>query len=76
MKMLRTSLRAFVIREGGLINEMNQYENEIAKINLNARKVLVKKSLYGRDAAQIVRLLSILQGLTGICKEVAQGEEF
>ena len=76
LKMLRTSLRAFVIKEGDLINEMNQYENEIAKINLNARKALVNKSFYGRDVSQIVRLLSVLQGLTGICKEVAQGEEF
>jgi len=76
LNMLRTSLRAFVIKGSGLIIEINQFENEITRISHNARRVLVKKSLFGRDASQIIRILSVMQGLTGMCKEIAQGEEF
>ena len=76
LKMLRTSMRSFVIRGSGLINEMNQYENLITKVILNARKIIGKKSYYGLDISQILRLISILNGITGLCKEVAQGEEF
>jgi len=76
LKMMRTSLRAFVIKESGLIEEANRFENMIAKMSLDARKILVENSFYGRDASQIIHLISLLQGLTGMCKEVAQGEEF
>ena len=76
LKMLRASMRSFVMRGSGLINEMNQYEKLIAKIILNARKTLGKKSYYGFDISQILRLISILNGITGLCKEITQGEEF
>jgi Na+/phosphate symporter len=76
LKMLRASIRAFVIKGSGLTDELNQFENKIAKMSLNSRQILGKKSFYGRDASQIIHLISILQGLAGICKEVAQGEEF
>ena len=76
LKMLRTSLRAFVIRGSGLIDEANQLEKKISKMSLSARRILGEKSFYGPDASQIIRLVSILQGLVGMCKEVAQGEEF
>ncbi|MCL1876059.1 MAG: Na/Pi symporter [Synergistaceae bacterium] len=76
LKMLRTSMRAFVIKGSGLIDETNKYENRIAKMSRDARRILGKKSYYGPDASQIIRLISILQGLAGMCKEVAQGEEF
>jgi phosphate:Na+ symporter len=74
-KMLRTSIRAFVIKGSGLIDETKQYENKIKKLSLDARKILGKKSFYGRDASQIISLISILQVLAGMCKEVAHGEE-
>jgi Na+/phosphate symporter len=76
LNMLRTSMRAFVIKESGLIEEVVSFENEIAKMSLNARKILGEKSFYGREASQIIHLISLLQGLAGMCKEVAQGEEF
>jgi phosphate:Na+ symporter len=76
MKLLRTSMRAFVIKGSGLIDETNKYESRIAKMSHDARKILGEKSFYGPDASQIVRLVSILQGLSGMCVEVAQGEEF
>ena len=76
IKMLRTSMRAFVIKGSGLIDETIKYENRIAKMSREARKILGEKTFYGPDASQIIRLISILQGLAGMCKEVAQGEEF
>ena len=76
LRMLRTSMRAFVLKESGLIEEINRFENRISQTSLEARRILGRKSLYGRDASQIIHLISLLQGLTGMCKEVAQGEEF
>ena len=73
--MLRTSMRAFVIKESGLIEEANRFENLIAKMSIDARRILWEKSFYGRDASQIMHLMSLLQGLARMCKEVAQGEE-
>lgn len=76
LKMLRTSMRAFVIKGSGLIVEAIQYENRISTMSHNVRRILGEKSYYGPDASQIIRLISIMQGLAGMCKEVAQGEEF
>jgi Na+/phosphate symporter len=76
LTMLRTSIRAFVIKGSGLIDETSQFENMIAKMSHNARKVLGKKSSYGRDALQVIRFMTNLQALTGMCVEVARGEEF
>jgi Na/Pi-cotransporter len=75
LKMLRASMRSFVIRGRGLINEINKFEKMNAQIIFNARKILRNKSYYGIDISQIIRLLSILHGLTGLCKEAALGEE-
>jgi len=76
LKMLRTSMRSFVIRGSGLISEMNQFDKMIARIILNARKILGEKTYYGLDISQTIRLISVLHGIAGLCREIALGDEF
>ena len=75
-KCMRCSLRAFVIGEMGLVALGGELEAQLASLSSQIRREVGENSAYDRNAARIIRLVSLMQGFLGMAKEVAEGEEF
>lgn len=75
-KMMRTCLRAFVIGEKGLVNQTTDQELELEEESARIRQDLGEDFSYDRDASRVIALITMMQGLLGTAKEVAEGEEF
>ncbi len=74
-KIMRTSLRAFVIGEKGLIRQAGELEKEYGDICRKIRDVIAGSYSYGRDVSKAIRLISLMQGFLGMSKILAEDEE-
>jgi len=74
-KIMRTSLRAFVIGEKGLIRQAGELEREYGKICREIRDEISGSYSYGRDVSKAIRVISLMQGFLGMSKILAEDEE-
>ena len=74
-KIMRTSLRAFVIGEKGLINKTRELEIEYGEICRAIRDEITSSYSYGRDISKAIRMISLMQGFFGMSKILAEDEE-
>lgn len=74
--LLRTSLRAFVIGEQGLMEDVIDMVKEHTLLSSRIRCEVGATSSYMRTSSRAIRLISLMQGFLTMAKEVAQAEEF
>ena len=74
-KIMRTSLRAFVIGEKGLIRQAGELEREYGRICRQIRDEISGSYSYGRDVSKAIRVISLMQGFLGMSKILAEDEE-
>lgn len=74
-KILRTSLRAFVIGEKGLTEKTAEVEREYGDICRRIRDKVTFSYSYGRDISKAIRVISLMQGFLGMSKILAEDEE-
>lgn len=74
-KIMRTSLRAFVIGERGLIEDTGKLEKEYGDLCREIRNALTGDYSYGRNISRAIRVISLMQGLIGMSKILAEDEE-
>ena len=74
-KIMRTSLRAFVIGEKGLIKKTRELEMEYGEICRKIRDEITGSYSYGRDISKAIRVISLMQGFFGMSKILAEDEE-
>jgi len=74
-KILRTSFRAFVIGEKGLIEQTREQEREYGEISRKMREKITHSYSYGRDISKAIRVVSLMQGFLGMSKILAEDEE-
>ena len=74
-KIMRTSLRAFVIGEKGLIDKTGELEKEYGELCRRIRDRLTGNYSYGRDISKAIRVISLMQGFLGMSKILAEDEE-
>lgn len=74
-KILRTSLRAFVIGEKGLIEQTRRLEREYSEVCRKIRDEITGSYFYGRDISKTIRMISLMQGFLGMSKILAEDEE-
>ena len=74
-KIMRTSLRAFVIGEKGLIRQTGEQEREYGEICRQIRDEISGSYSYGRDVSKAIRVISLMQGFLGMSKILAEDEE-
>ena len=72
---MRTSLRAFVIGEKGLIRQAGELEREYGRICRQIRDEISGSYSYGRDVSKAIRVISLMQGFLGMSKILAEDEE-
>ena len=72
---MRTSLRAFVIGERGLIEDTGKLEKEYGDLCREIRNALTGDYSYGRNISRAIRVISLMQGLIGMSKILAEDEE-
>lgn len=74
-KIMRTSFRAFVIGEKGLIEQTRELEREYGEISRKMREKITHSCSYGRDISKAIRVVSLMQGFLGMSKILAEDEE-
>ncbi|NLD05204.1 MAG: Na/Pi cotransporter family protein [Synergistaceae bacterium] len=74
-KILRTSFRAFVIGEKGLIEQTRRLEREYNEVCRKIRDEITGSYFYGRDIPKTIRMISLMQGFLGMSKILAEDEE-
>lgn len=74
-KIMRTSLRAFVIGEKGLIKQTREQETEYGEICRKIREKMIGSYSYGRDISKAIRVISLMQSFLGMSKILAEDEE-
>ena len=74
-KIMRTSLRAFVIGEKGLIEKTGELEKEYGELCRKIRDGLTGNYSYGRNISKAIRVISLMQGFLGMSKILAEDEE-
>lgn len=72
--MMRTSLRAFVIGEKGLIERTQVLEKEMDKMSVQMRREL-SDAPYDRRISRSIRMISLLQSFLGMSKVLAEDED-
>ena len=74
-KIMRSSLRAFVIGEKGLIEKTGELEKEYGELCRKIRDGLTGNYSYGRNISKEIRVISLMQGFLGMSKILAEDEE-
>ena len=74
-KIMRTSFRAFVIGEKGLIEQTRRLEREYGEVCRKIRDEITGSFFYGRDISKTIRMISLIQGFLGMSKILAEDEE-
>ena len=74
-KIMRTSLRAFVIGEKGIIRQAGELERGYGEICRDIRDEIAGSSSYGRDVSRAIRVISLMQSFLGMSKILAEDEE-
>jgi len=75
-RMMRASLRAFVIGEKGLISQTQALELEFSMLSSNIRRDLAERFPYDRNISKIIRMLSAMQSFLVMSKVLAEDEDF
>ena len=75
-KMIRTSFRAFVIGEKGLISQTQSLESDFSSLSSQIRRDLGERFPYNRDVSKIIRVVSVMQSFLGMSKVLAEDEDF
>lgn len=73
-RMMRTSLRAFVIGEKALINRTESLEIEMNQMSGQLRRELSDVS-YDRQVSRAIRMVSLMQSFLGMAKIMAEDED-
>jgi phosphate:Na+ symporter len=74
-KIMRTSLRAFVIGEKGIIRQAGELERGYGEICREIRDEIAGSPSYGRDVSRAIRVISLMQSFLGMSKILAEDEE-
>lgn len=74
-RMMRTSLRAFVIGEKGLVTQSQELEQEFNAMSSQIRRDLGEKYSYDRSISQTLRMISLMQSFLGMSKVLAEDED-
>ncbi|MDD4159741.1 MAG: Na/Pi symporter [Synergistaceae bacterium] len=74
-KIMRISLRAFVIGEKGLIEQTRALEREYSEVCRKIRDQITISYSYGRDISKAIRVISLMQAFLGMSKILAEDEE-
>ncbi len=74
-KMMRTSFRAFVIGEKGLISQTQKLESEFNYLSSQIRRDLGERFLFDRDISKTIGMISLMQSLLGMSKVLAEDED-